>query len=69
MAGVEPIPLNSLADFKRVLGLGRDRVIAMHAAGAPIAIDLDAKGHVCGYSADYHELQAWRVAQSKKEAA
>lgn len=67
--GVEPIPLNSLEDFNKVLLAGPDRVKAWLAAGAPIAIERDSLGRICRYSADYHTLQAWRVEQGKKVAS
>ena len=67
--GVEPKFLSSLAKIREEFDVGNDRIRGWYEAGAPIAVEYDSKGNVCGYSADYHELQAWRVEQSKKTAA
>lgn len=64
MTVVAPKHLESLRAIAREFKVGPDKVKAWWVQGAPIAVEYDGKGNACGFSAEYNELQAWRVEQS-----
>ena len=69
MTVVAPKHLSSLQAICDEFKAGRDTVKRWWADGAPIAVDYDGKGNPCRFSAEYNELQAWRVNQSRNKDA
>lgn len=58
--GVTPMPLNSRKEICKILDIGRNKFEKLVARGAPIV--KEGKGLKTTYSAEYNQLQAWRVA-------
>ena len=59
---MQPWHLASAAEISRVFKCGRDAINRMVECGAPIAVH--GSGPNKRYSAEYNQLQAWRVAHS-----
>ena len=59
---MQPWHLASAAEISRVFKCGREAIYRMTERGAPIAVV--GSGPNKRYSAEYNQLQAWRVAES-----